>query len=67
MIGHALQTLWSRLVGLHHWADEVAALHNVEGGGTPAPGELARDPDRARAAQATPLAAAGRPAIPGTP
>jgi hypothetical protein len=34
----AFGKLWSRIVGLKGWDEEVRALHNVEGDETPAPG-----------------------------
>jgi hypothetical protein len=34
-----LGKLWSRVVGLRGWDDEVRALHNVEGDPSPPPGE----------------------------
>ncbi len=33
-----LGKLWSRIVGLKKWNEEVALLHNIEGDGTPPPG-----------------------------
>ncbi|MEA2511019.1 MAG: hypothetical protein QOJ59_506 [Thermomicrobiales bacterium] len=33
-----LGKLWSRIVGLRNWDEEVRSLHNVEGDDTPPPG-----------------------------